>query len=33
LGGFGVWWVLDIVLIATGAMKDSDGRPLARSGM
>lgn len=28
LGGFGIWYVIDLVLIATGASKDADGRTL-----
>ncbi|MDP8231207.1 MAG: TM2 domain-containing protein [Candidatus Zophobacter franzmannii] len=24
-GGFGIWYVVDIILIATGAMRDVDG--------
>lgn len=30
LGGLGVWWIIDIVLIATGQMKDKNGNPLTR---
>jgi len=29
LGAFGFWWFVDLILVATKAMKDSDGRPLA----
>ena len=29
-GGCGVWWIVDIILIATGAYKDALGRPLVR---
>ena len=29
-GGFGIWWIIDIILIVTGAMTDNWGRPLAR---
>jgi TM2 domain-containing membrane protein YozV len=25
LGGFGIWWVVDIILILTGKMKDFEG--------
>lgn len=28
LGGFGIWYMIDLVLIATGASKDGDGRTL-----
>lgn len=28
-GGFGIWWLVDIILIATDQMKDSNGQPLA----
>ena len=27
-GGFGLWWIYDIYLIATGKMKDSKGNAL-----
>lgn len=30
LGGCGVWWLVDIIMIATGSYKDVYGRPLAR---
>jgi TM2 domain-containing membrane protein YozV len=29
-GGFGIWWLIDIILIATGTMTDKWGRPLAQ---
>jgi TM2 domain-containing membrane protein YozV len=29
-GGFGLWWVLDVFLIAGNALTDADGRPLRR---
>jgi hypothetical protein len=29
-GGFGIWWLVDVILIATNAMTDKAGRPLAR---
>ncbi len=28
VGGFGIWWLIDVILIATGSMKDKDGNPL-----
>ena len=31
LGGCGVWWIVDVILIATGRLADVDGRPLART--
>ena len=30
-GGCGVWWLIDVILIATGKVPDVDGRPLART--
>ena len=30
LGGCLIWWIVDIILIATGSMKDAHGRPLVR---
>ncbi len=30
LGGCLIWWIVDIILIATGSMKDAKGRPLVR---
>ena len=27
-GGFGIWWIIDIYLIAAGKMKDSKGNAL-----
>ena len=29
-GGCGVWWLIDLVLIATGVVTDAEGRPLER---
>jgi TM2 domain-containing membrane protein YozV len=29
LGGFGIWYWVDLILILTGAMKDKKGQPLA----
>ena len=28
-GGFGIWWLVDLILIATGNMKTKDGQELA----
>lgn len=28
MGGCGIWWLVDLILIATGQLRDSDGRPL-----
>lgn len=28
LGGFGVWWLIDLILFAVGQIKDSDGLPV-----
>ena len=28
-GGFGIWWLIDVILIAPGKMTDSKGNPLA----
>ena len=25
-GGCGIWWLIDVILIATGKMKDSEGK-------
>lgn len=30
LGGVGIWWIIDIILIATGEMKDKHGQPMTR---
>lgn len=27
-GGCGIWWIIDIILIATKNLRDSDGREL-----
>ena len=29
-GGFGLWWLIDIVIIAAGGMRDKWGRELLR---
>ena len=26
--GLGIWWIIDIILIATGKITDKDGNPL-----
>ena len=26
LGGLGIWWIIDLILIVTGKMTDSEGR-------
>lgn len=30
-GGCGIWWLIDVILIATGSVKDAQGRPLVRT--
>ena len=30
LGGFGIWTIIDFVMIVVGSFKDKQGRPLAR---
>lgn len=30
IGGLGVWWIIDIVLIASGNMRDKNGNTLTR---
>lgn len=29
LGGFGLWWLWDIMMLAAGCVRDGRGRPLA----
>jgi len=29
-GGFGIWWLIDIILIVTDNMKDANGKPLIK---
>ena len=29
LGGFGLWWLIDLILVLAGAQTDKNGRPLA----
>ena len=30
VGGCGIWWIIDIILIATNEIKDSTGSPLVK---
>jgi len=30
-GGLGIWYIVDVVLIATGRMKDAKGKELSRT--
>ncbi len=30
LGGLGIWWLIDLILIATNSMKDAKGNPLVK---
>jgi len=32
LGGIGVWWLIDILIISAGDMKDGNGYPLSPIG-
>lgn len=29
-GGLGIWWLIDVIMIAIGSYKDKDGNPLVR---
>lgn len=29
-GGCGIWWLIDVIIIATGNFKDGEGRPLVK---
>ena len=29
-GGFGIWWLIDLIMIAMGKMTDSNGQPLVK---
>jgi hypothetical protein len=29
-GGFGIWWLIDVIFVATGTYRDVDGLPLDR---
>ena len=31
LGGCGIWWIIDLILIAVGNLKDNKGLPLRRT--
>jgi TM2 domain-containing membrane protein YozV len=31
LGGFGIWWIIDIILTIAGAATDKQGLPVKRS--
>lgn len=31
LGGCGIWWLIDFILIASNNMVDSDGKPLIKT--
>jgi len=30
LGGFGIWWIIDVIRIVLGGFDDAEGRPLAK---
>jgi hypothetical protein len=30
IGGFGIWWLIDLILVAMNKMPDVDGQPLRR---
>jgi TM2 domain-containing membrane protein YozV len=30
LGGCGIWWIIDLIMIVTGSMTDSNGNPLVK---
>jgi TM2 domain-containing membrane protein YozV len=30
LGGLGIWWIIDLILIVTGNLKDSDGQKITQ---
>jgi TM2 domain-containing membrane protein YozV len=31
IGGYGIWWVIDILLLIFDGMKDSEGNPVVRN--
>ena len=31
LGGCGIWWIIDLIMIATGSYTDSNGFPLLKT--
>lgn len=30
LGGFGIWWIIDLILIVTGNFKDNQGQKITQ---
>lgn len=30
LGGCGIWWLIDVIMIATNSLKDADGQELVK---
>ena len=30
-GGCGIWWLVDVILIATGSLHDAQGRPMVKT--
>ena len=31
-GGFGIWWLIDLIVIVSGNMKDAEGRVVRSAG-
>ena len=29
LGGLGIWWLIDLIMLVTGSYKDGNGNPIA----
>jgi TM2 domain-containing membrane protein YozV len=29
-GGFGIWWIADIILLLSGSIRDENGRPIRK---